>query len=139
MTQGNSTGIDSGNLSWRTFLRFLVVGGSATLLHYFLTASFVWLELLPPITASGIGFLISAIANYVASAKFTFSGKHRHSASFPKFCVTAGIGVLINTGLLALLGSYEISFYISQLVATAIVVLWNYSINAIWTFRTTVN
>lgn len=139
MTDASNTRPRAENLSWRTFLKFLIVGGSATLLHYLLTAIFIWLELLPPITASAVGFLISAIANYVASAKFTFVGKHRHAVSFPKFSATAGIGVTINTGILVLLGFHEVSFYISQLIATAIVVLWNYTINAIWTFRTQVN
>lgn len=130
---------NAGNLSRQSFLRFLLVGGAATLLHYILTAIFIWLQVLSFIAASGAGFLISAVANYAASAKYTFAGKYRHLISFPKFCATAGIGVLINTGILAFLGAHEVSFYISQLLATAVVVLWNYTINAIWTFRARAN
>ena len=130
---------NAGNLSRQSFLRFLLVGGSATLLHYFLTAIFIGFQMLSPIAASGTGFLISAVANYIASAKYTFAGKYRHSISLPKFFATAGIGVLINTGILAFLGSHEVSFYLSQLLATAVVVLWNYTINAIWTFRAQAN
>lgn len=123
------------NLSVPGFAKFILVGGSATLLHYVLAAILISTGWLSPIVASGIGFTISAIFNYFASANFTFVGNHRHLVTVPKFAVTAGIGLFINTVVIFFLGSLGLSFYLSQLLATGFTILWNYAINALWTFR----
>ncbi|MFO1292825.1 MAG: GtrA family protein [Rubrivivax sp.] len=122
-------------LSQKTFSRFLVVGGAATALHYALTAIFISMELLSPTPASGAGFAISAAFNYIASAIYTFKGKHRHLVAFPRFAAAAGTGCLINVAGLHFLTIFGLPFIPSQLVATGLVILWNYLLSALWTFR----
>ena len=120
--------------STQSFLRFVLVGGSATTIHYALIVFFVWTDLLAPVAASAVGYVLSAIFNYGTNAIFTFKGNHRHIVSFPRFAVTAGMGCLINTVIISLLEALGVQFVVSQLFATATVMIWNYTISVLWTF-----
>lgn len=118
----------------RSFVRFLLVGGSATLLHYAIMAAMLQGFACPPGISSAIGYCLSTLYNYWASARFTFAGKHDHSRSLPRFLITAATGLGIN--LLVLTGLIHLGLPVvpAQLVATGAVLLWNYFINATWTF-----
>lgn len=128
-------------INTRSFIRFLAVGGSATLLHYVLIFVFVLLGWFSHNTASGVGFALSACFNYWANARFTFSGKKNHLHSLPRFAITALLGCVINVGVLyglQMLGVPKtgLPFAFSQLFATGVVLIWNYMLNALWTFKT---
>ncbi|MFT3735562.1 MAG: GtrA family protein [Rhodocyclaceae bacterium] len=124
-----------GNISRRSFFSFLLVGGGATLLQYLIMALLLWTTNLSATVASSTGFLISAVFNYWANARFTFGGQHDHRASALRFVVTLCAGLAINALSLALLQAAGVPVWLAQLVATGIVFIWNYLINAIWTFR----
>jgi putative flippase GtrA len=122
------------NISIRSMLTFLVVGGFATGLHYLLTASFFLLGL-PLVRASAIGFTISALANYLLNARLTFRSRQPHTVTAPRFFATAAVGLLINSFLLSLLVSTGLHGVPAQMLATVGVIIWNYSINGLWTFK----
>ncbi|MFA9438870.1 GtrA family protein [Uliginosibacterium sp. sgz301328] len=123
------------NLNAGTAWRFLLVGGAATGLQYLLLAMFVWLGVFDGVTASAVGFAIAAVANYLLNARFTFATSNRHSHGLPRFAATAAAGCLINTLVLDTLVGFGVAFFLAQLIATGVVFVWNYMINAIWTFR----
>lgn len=125
------------NLNINSFLRFLLVGGGATVLQYLIMAALIASVGMAPVAASTTGFLISAGFNYWANSRFTFqcnSGGHRQN--LPRFILTLCAGLLINSGVLHGLLLLNVPILIAQLAATGVVFIWNYTVNAAWTFRT---
>lgn len=118
-----------------SFLRFLAVGGSATLLHYLIMFLALRSGLATPGPASALGYSLSTLYNYWANAHFTFEGKHDHTRSFPRFLATALVGLGINQLILLTLIHLGVPVPVAQLLATGTVLVWNYTINAIWSFR----
>lgn len=125
------------NLNISSFLRFLLVGGGATALQYIIMAALIAAVGMEPLLASNIGFLISAGFNYWANARFTFQDKGgSHKQNIPRFLITLCAGLLINSGVLHGLLLLNVPIWLAQLCATGVVFVWNYTVNAVWTFRT---
>lgn len=118
----------------RSFVRFLLVGGSATALHYAIMASLIGLFDCAPGVASATGYCLSTLYNYWANARFTFGGGHDHARSLPRFLITAAAGLGINQLVLLGLIHFSVPVFLAQLLATGTVLLWNYFINAVWAF-----
>jgi putative flippase GtrA len=125
----------SGNISLRSMASFLVVGGFATGLQYAIMALLMALAGLPALTASNIGFAISAVVNYLLNAKLTFRSERSHASTLPRFAVTAALGLGINSLLLSLLIAAGLHPAPAQILATGGVLIWNYTLNALWTFK----
>jgi len=125
----------SGNIGLRSLLTFAMVGGFATGLQYLLMIALIWLTGVSAVVASGIGFVVSAVANYLLNARFTFRSGTRHASAVPKFIATAGAGLLINSLLLMFMTSLGLHLILAQILTTLGVLLWNYILNALWTFR----
>ncbi|HEY4373246.1 MAG TPA: GtrA family protein [Burkholderiales bacterium] len=121
-------------LSARSFLCFALIGTLATGLQYFLMFGLIAYAAMSAIAASVIAFCVSATFNYACNAAITFQSDQPPLETAPRFAVTAGIGLLINTGLLSLLLSLGLDVIVAQILTTASVLLWNFCINAIWTF-----
>lgn len=118
------------------FFKFLLVGGLATAIHYLLLIILVETVDMRAATASAIGFSISAVGNYVLNHRYTFVSSASHKAAFPKFMLTAATGLGINTVTIAMFTEYlSVHYLLAQLVATAVTLIWNFSINAAWSFR----
>ena len=125
----------SGNISLRSLATFLMVGGFATGLQYAIMALLMALAGMPALTASNIGFAISAVANYLLNAKLTFRSERSHASTLPRFAITAALGLGINSLLLSLLIAAGLHPAPAQILTTAGVLIWNYTLNALWTFK----
>lgn len=117
------------------FLRFAAVGIAGTTVHYCVLITAVqWLGI-PAVVGSSIGFLLGAGTNYLFNYRFTFRSKRRHREAAPRFYAVAAAGFVLNGLILAFLMSFWGLHYLwSQIVATAIILLWNFSANFVWTF-----
>ncbi|MDC8757686.1 GtrA family protein [Janthinobacterium fluminis] len=124
-----------GNLSARSMAAFLVVGGLSTALHYLLAALGVVVLGLPVVLASSLGFALSALANYLLNARWTFRSAAAHGATAPRFVATCSAGLLLNVVLLSLLLSLGMPVIPSQILTTLGVLIWNYIVNGLWTFK----
>jgi putative flippase GtrA len=124
------------NVSLRSLLSFALVGGFATGVQYALMTVLIWAFDCPLVLASGIGFAVSAVANYLLNARVTFRNKKGHAHALPRFIVTALLGLGINSLLLYLLSAFGMPPIPAQIIATLTVLLWNYTLNALWTFKT---
>lgn len=125
----------SRNFSLRSMVSFLVVGGLATGLHYLLTLLFVMGLGAGLVPASSMGFALSACANYLLNRRLTFRSRQPVAETAPRFVATAGAGLLINGLLLSLLASLGLHPVIAQILSTLGVLIWNYTINGLWTFK----
>jgi putative flippase GtrA len=116
------------------FLRFALVGAVATGIQYAILIALVRSWLTGPTLASCIGFVVSAVANYSLNYRFTFRSRSSHAPAIAKFFLLAGAGLLINAGLMRLLTLLGWNYLLAQLCATALVLLWNFFGNSLWTF-----
>lgn len=124
-----------GRRVWRQFLRFLAVGGSATAIHYLtLVLGVEWLALAPT-PASAIGFCLSAVYNYWANYHWTFASDRAHQEAAPRFALVAGVGLVLNSLIMATLAEgLAIHYVAAQVLATGVVLLWNFAANRHWTY-----
>ncbi len=114
---------------------FLGVGALSTLLQYFILVICVEFVGLSAVAGSAIGFAISAVFNYLLNYHFTFRSDNAHAVAASRFALVASVGLAINTGLMALLVHYtRLPYIVSQVFSTAIVLVWNFFGNALWSF-----
>ena len=116
------------------FGRFTLVGGVATAIQYAILMLLVRGWRMAPAPASSIGFVLSAILNYLLNYRFTFRSNRPHGAAAAKFGALAGAGLLINAVSMHLLVGMGVQYLLSQVCATAVVLFWNFIGNSLWTF-----
>ncbi|MFH1296424.1 MAG: GtrA family protein [Bacteroidota bacterium] len=118
------------------FVKFGIVGFSGVIVDFSIT--FVCKEYLriQKYLANAIGFTIAATTNYLLNRVWTFESHNPNiMLEFTRFFVIALIGLGINSAIVwAMSGKLRVNFYLSKLVATIVVTLWNFLINAYYTF-----
>lgn len=118
------------------FLRFVLVGGFATVLMYVLLFIGVEYLHLRPLTGSVAGYVVSALANYWLNRRLTFRSRQRHLTALPRFAAVSGAGLIINAAIMYV-GTEVLSghYLLVQILATTVVLFWNYIGSQLWTFR----
>lgn len=116
------------------FVRFVLVGGLATAIQYALLILLVRVFGMAPTPASSIGFVLSAIVNYLLNYRFTFHSSRPHGPAAAKFGALAGAGLLINGAIMRLMVGLGVQYLLAQACATLVVLLWNFIGNSFWTF-----
>jgi|JI9StandDraft_1071089.scaffolds.fasta_scaffold169546_2 putative flippase GtrA len=87
-------------------------------------------------TANAIGFLVSVIVNFTLNRIWTFQSNTADiETQFMKFISIASFALVINSVIIYLLNvKIRFNFYLSKLIAVFIVMFYNYSMNALFTF-----
>lgn len=116
-------------------LRFGIVGGLAFLIDYSLLLVLTECLGVFYLVSAAISFSISTIFNYIFSMLWVFNGKN--NVKNPKhimiFVVLSIVGLGINQiTMFYLVEVIQIYYGFSKLVATFIVMLWNYSTRKIF-------
>lgn len=144
-------------------LRFLIVGGTATLVDY-LTSLLFYAVLLPPtvvgstisvVVSTAAGFSLGLAVNWILSITFVFKDvsdkkKSRSTTSFAVFVLIGLIGLAITEigmyfgvkhlpefrifSLTHFLGA-EIKWWLCKVFLTAITLVWNYVARKIFIFK----
>jgi len=118
------------------FIKFGIVGFSGVFVDFGFTYLCKEIIKIPKYVSNAIGFTIAASSNYYLNRVWTFHSHNPEVAiEYSKFIAISLVGLGINTLILWLLVSkYKRNFYISKLFAIAVVTVWNFFINAIFTF-----
>lgn len=109
--------------------KFVIVGGTAFLIDY--TTLIICKEVfhLDTLLSAAIAFTISTVANYILSIKWVFdvSNKHSNKRNFIIFIIFSLMGLGL-TELIMWIGEdiFKISYLIVKIVATAIVMVFNF-------------
>lgn len=89
-----------------------------------------------PVFSSTLGFIVGALVNYALSYHFIFCSNSSHTHTIRKFFTVAMFGLGLNTLVLSsAIYSLRLHYLAGQLLATGIVVIWNFAGNRWWTFR----
>jgi len=135
------------NSHFYTILRFLFVGGLATLIDYLASATTLYiylgsiekvilannkeieLPLLIIILATGIGFLFGLIFNYIFSVIFVFDSNKFAKTGRGKFYFTilALVGLIVTLiGMYIFCDLLHVHYWIMKVILTIVVLVFNY-------------
>lgn len=120
------------------FLKFGVVGVIAFFIDYGVLMLFSQVFHVNPVVSATISFTVSVVFNYLASMRFVFT--HREDLSKQKefviFVILSVIGLIINDIIIALgtawLGDSALVVTGTKLVATFVVMIWNFFSRKKW-------
>lgn len=119
-------------------LKFGVVGIIATVIDFGVLYVLSQPLGLDPVLSAGISFCVSLLFNYVASMRYVFTHREDMSRSreFVIFLVLSLIGLAINEAIMAagvaVLGNSALAVMGTKVLATAIVMVWNFVSRKKW-------
>ena len=119
-------------------LKFGVVGIIATVIDFGMLYVLSQPLGMDPVISAGISFCVSLVFNYVASMRYVFTHREDMSRSreFVIFLVLSLIGLAINEVIMAagvaVLGSSALAVMGTKVLATAIVMVWNFVSRKKW-------
>jgi len=117
------------------FVKFVGVGGLATVFQYGLMIGFIEFMNIPEVPASAISYGISALFNYLANYYLTFNSDAQHLQTLPKFIVATTMVLIINTLLFSFFFNTGLHYLIAQVMATVITLFVNFVIHKYWIYR----
>lgn len=141
MTDAEPTALATGQRPFlaqlvRQFFAFAAVGLVGTAAHYSVLVALHELLGVDPVLASSTGFVTGGFVNYYLNYTITFRSNKRHHAALAQFFTIAGIGLGVNTALMALFVKALGAPYLpAQIVTTGLVLVWHFLGNRFWTFR----
>jgi len=116
-------------------VRFLIVGGVATIIQYSALIGMVERWHWNAVVASSLGYFLSAIANYLLNYYFTFRSDNPHRVAITRFAAVAAAGFVLNALFMELLAEkLHVAYVFSQILATVATLIWNYWANSRWSF-----
>lgn len=119
----------------RQFAVFVCVGIFATTIQYVTLWALVAHFSVDAVFSSAVGFLLSALVNYLLNYYLTFESNVCHRYAIAKFYAVALVGLVINTVIMQIAIYFIRSHYmIAQIIATVFVLFWNFYANRRWTF-----
>lgn len=110
-------------------LRFLVVGGTAFLIDFFVLYLLTELAGINYLLSNGISFTLSTVYNYFLSTLWVFDTKtHKRTlVEMLVFFVLSAAGLGINQGIMWIaVEKANINYLISKILATIIVMIFNF-------------
>ena len=119
-------------------LKFGVVGIIATVIDFGVLYVLSQPLGMDPVISAGISFCVSLLFNYVASMRYVFTHREDMSRSreFVIFLVLSLIGLAINEAIMAagvaVLGNSALAVMGTKVLATAIVMVWNFVSRKKW-------
>ncbi len=118
------------------FIKFGIVGFSGMIVDFGVTYLLKEKAGLNKFLSNSAGFVLAATNNYIWNRLWTF---HSTSQDIPveylSFFTISLIGLGINNLTIYILADrLKWNFYVSKIFATAIVMLWNFSMNLLFTF-----
>jgi putative flippase GtrA len=122
---------------FKKFVKFGMVGASGVVVDFGITWILREIVGIHDYVANSLGFLCAVVSNYVLNRRWTFrSNDPAVAAQFIKFLLVALVGLILNNGIIYLLhGHAAMPFYTAKLMATGVVMLWNFAANNWFTFK----
>jgi putative flippase GtrA len=128
----------------RQFIKFCIVGASSTLIDFAVAnrAYYLW-NVRPAALASVMGFCVAVVNGYFWNSRWTFRDRVRGAVheEFFRFVAVNIVGATLNYTIVSavlLLDNHDPHpkwvFNGAKLLATGIVVFWNFFANKHWTF-----
>ena len=90
----------------------------------------------PPLAGAAAGFALGALVNYALARRLVFASTRSHAQALPRFFAVALTGLAWTALLMSVfMGGLGLHYLLAQVLTTALLLLWHYGGNALWTFR----
>jgi dolichol-phosphate mannosyltransferase len=132
---------------WMRFLKFIAVGMTGTVLDFGILALLKEWAHFPTLPANIISFSAAMVNNFTWNYLWTFRDRRsgKMVMQFMKFLIIAMLGLVLNSLTLlalekpmgALFGIPQQGYLPSKVIASTVVMLWNFFVNKWWNFRST--
>jgi len=120
----------------RQIIRFAAVGTIGNMIQYLVLWTGVSFLGLSAANASGAGYILRSVINYLPNYRFTFQSNRAHTEAAFKYHAVLAVGWCINTGLMWFLADKSsMNYWVAQTIATGITFLWNFSAIRSWAFK----
>ena len=121
----------------RQFIKFGIVGISSAIIDWGLFYFFNRYLAIYYLFAKALSFIFAVINSYIWNRRWTFRSENTQKMQeFSKFLIVSVIGLLLNTLIMFIaVEKYHLRYIFGLMLATAIVVFWNFLANKLWTFR----
>jgi putative flippase GtrA len=130
------------------FFKFLIVGTIGFVVDFGTLTALKELAGFPTLLANTISFSAAVLSNFTFNRYWTYPDSRTKSilSQIGQFAVVSILGLAINNGILlllegpfdSLLTSYDISpirgYIPAKVVATIVVLFWNFFVNRYWTY-----
>jgi putative flippase GtrA len=119
------------------FIKFCIIGFSGMLVDFGLTWLLKEKWHINKYIANSSGFIAAASSNYLLNRIWTFeSHSPQIIAEYLSFLAISIVGLALNNLIIWILSDkLKGNFYVSKIIATGIVTLWNFGMNARFTFK----
>lgn len=118
-------------------LRYAAIGALATLVHYAVLTLAVEGAAWPAWLGSGVGALMGAQVAFFGNRVLTFAHRGAVGPAWLRFHVTAVLGAIGGAAIVALAVHAGWHYLAGQAVATVLVMLATFALNARWAFAPT--
>ncbi|QWF71699.1 GtrA family protein [Methylomonas paludis] len=121
--------------AFRVFIRYVIGGGLATLIHLLVLAFLVEIYRFNPSLATSLGFCIGTVFNYLFQYHLTFRAKGSHAQVFLRYIIVTVLMMGVNAALFwALTQRASMPYIYAQMLATIVIMFCNFAINRLYTF-----
>jgi len=130
--------------SGKQFVKFAIVGATGTIVNLAVLKAtlLIWgafvveTPFAVEIFASGLAFCVAVVNNYLLNRWWTFRSMGSMGGEFAKFLTVSVAGLGLNEIAFWLFrGELGIGVLVSQLMAIACVLPFNFAVNKLWSFR----
>ena len=131
----------------KKFIKFGIVGASGAIIDFGITALCKGILGVPELLANAIGFTLAATSNYFLNRVWTWRSTSKSvGVEYAKFFFVSLMGLGLNSLIVFLLKDTSIvpsfvdttldwNFWVAKIIATAVVMVWNFLANNFFTFR----
>lgn len=117
-------------------IRYFIAGSVAAIAHFIALIASVEVYGIQPTLASSLGFCVAVFFNYSLQYHWTFAVRGPHGVIFSRYLLVTIAMFVVNTGGFWLLHEQMgLPYPLSQVLATAAVVMMNFQINRLFTFN----
>ena len=119
------------------FFKFCIVGFSGMGVDFGVTWVLKEKVSINKYLANSTGFVLAASSNYILNRIWTFESENSQVVNeYLSFLIISVLGLGINNLIVYIFtDKLRFNFYFSKLIAIAVVVLWNFAMNCLFTFR----
>jgi putative flippase GtrA len=118
-------------------IRYVLIGGGVTLFYTLLTATLISGGVVgDPTLASAIASFVTLPISFLVHRRFTYVDAARRSGQWERFALIAAANFVINVGAMKGAGAMHLPYWSALAFGWVVVPVVNYTINALWVFRT---
>lgn len=118
------------------FMRFGIIGMFAAIVHLGTVILLVESNLLPPLLANIIAFMIAFQVSYFGHRLWTFQADTEHRRAFPKLLLVSCTTFIANEGLFYLLMTiFKMPYIAALFIVLTLLPIFTFTLSKLWVFR----